>query len=67
MSVAKVLELSARSPESFEAAVVRGVSKARESVHNVREAWVKEQKVILADDGSVSEFQVDLKITFVVD
>lgn len=67
MTVAKVLELSARSPESFEAAIAHGIDKARESVRNVKEAWIKEQKAIVADDGSVAEYQVDLKITFVVD
>lgn len=67
MSVAKVLELSARSPESFEAAIEEGVAKAGESLRNVREAWVKEQKVILDDSGAIAEYQVGLMISFVVE
>lgn len=66
MSVAKVLEISSRSDQSFEAAVAEGIAKAGESVHGIREAWVKEMKVQV-DDNAVTSYQVDLKITFVVD
>lgn len=66
MSVAKVLELTARSNKSFEDAIQQGVAKAGESVRNVQGAWVKEQKVEL-ENGSISEYQVDLKVTFLVD
>ncbi len=66
MSVAKVIEITARSPESFEAAIAEGIAKAGESVHNIREAWVQDQKVSVRD-GQLAEYQVDLKITFVVD
>ena len=66
MSVAKVLELTARSNESFEDAIEQGIAKAADSVRNVQGAWVKEQKVEI-QNGSISAYQVDLKVTFVVD
>lgn len=66
MSVAKVLELTARSSESFEDAIQQGIAKATDSVRNVQGAWVKEQKVEV-ENGSISAFQVDLKVTFLVD
>jgi dodecin len=66
MSVAKVIELTARSAESFEDAVQQAVDKAGESVHAIREAWIQDQKVRI-EDGKVAEYQVDVKITFVVD
>lgn len=66
MSVAKVIEITARSPESFEAAIAEGIVKAGESVHNIREAWVQDQKVSVRD-GQIAEYHVDLKVTFVVD
>lgn len=66
MSVAKVLELTARSSESFEDAINQGIAKATESVRNVQGAWVKEQKVEV-ENGSISAFQVDLKVTFLID
>lgn len=65
MSVAKVLELTARSNTSFEAAIREGIEKAKESVDNIEGAWVKEQKVICSD-GEISGYQVDLKVTFLV-
>lgn len=39
MSVAKVIEINAASNESFEDAINAGISKAGETVHNVRGAW----------------------------
>jgi dodecin len=66
MSVAKVIELTARSTESFEDAVQQAVQKAGESVHAIREAWIQDQKVRI-EDGKVAEYQVDVKITFLVD
>ena len=66
MSVAKVLELTSRSTTSFEDAIKQGIDKANDSVRNVEGAWVKEQKVIISD-GQISGYQVDLKITFLVD
>lgn len=66
MSVAKVLELTARSSESFEDAIEQGIAKATDSVRNVQGAWVKEQKVEV-ENGAISAFQVDLKVTFLVD
>ncbi len=66
MSVAKVLELTSRSATSFEDAIKQGIDKANDSVRNVEGAWVKEQKVIISD-GQISGYQVDLKITFLID
>lgn len=66
MAVAKILELTSRSTESFDDAVVSVLDKAGESVHNIQSAWVKDQQVIL-DDGSIKDFQVTLKVTFLVD
>lgn len=67
MAVAKVIELTASSGESFEDAIRQGIAKAGETVRNIQGAWVKEQKVKISGDGSISEFRVDLKVTFVLD
>jgi dodecin len=66
MPVAKVIEVTASSDESFEDAIHQGIDKASETVHNIKGAWVKEQKVTV-DDGKVSGFRVDLKVSFVLD
>jgi flavin-binding protein dodecin len=65
-SVAKVIELSAESSESFEDAVAHGIAKASETVHEIRSAWVEGQQVKV-QDGKVVAYRVDLKLTFLLD
>lgn len=65
MSVAKVIEITADSTESFEDAVRQGIERAERSVQNVRGAWVKSQKVDV-DGGRITAYRVDLKVTFVL-
>jgi hypothetical protein len=65
MSVAKVIEISASSPESFGDAIRQGIARATDTIENVRGAWIKEQKVVV-EKGEVREFRVDMKVTFVV-
>jgi flavin-binding protein dodecin len=66
MSVAKVIEISAQSPESFEDAIRRGIDKAKQTVRRISGAWVKEQSVAL-EDGEITGYRVDLKLTFLLD
>jgi len=65
-AVAKVIEISAESTESFEDAVRRGIAKASETVHDIRGAWIEGQQVKV-EDGAVVAYRVDLKVTFVLD
>lgn len=65
MSVAKVIEIISSSKKSFEDAVVQGVAKAADSLHDITGAWVKEQSVKVAN-GKVTEYRVGLKVTFVL-
>jgi dodecin len=65
MSVAKVIEIIASSKKSFEDAVVQGVEKAADSLHDITGAWVKEQSVKVIN-GKVAEYRVNLKVTFVL-
>jgi len=67
MSVAKIIEVTATSETSFEDAIRSGIAKAQESVTNIKGAWIQDQKVELADDGSITHFRVDMKLTFVLD
>jgi dodecin len=65
-SVAKVTEISAESPESFEDAIRVGVARAAKTIHNLRSAWVAEQHVLI-EDGKVAGFRVHLRLTFIID
>lgn len=66
MSVAKVIELTASSPNSFDEAIRTGIEKSGETLRNIRGAWVSEQKVEV-ENGQISAYRVTLRITFVVD
>jgi flavin-binding protein dodecin len=66
MSVAKNIEISAESTASFEDAIQQGIQKAADSVHNIKGAWVKEQKVRI-EKGKITSFRVDMKVTFILD
>jgi dodecin len=65
--VAKVIELNAASTTSMEDAVKAGLSKCAETVKNIKGAWVNEIKVVTDPQGKVTEWRVNLRVTFVVD
>lgn len=66
MSFAKITEITASSPKSFEDAVAKGVKRASKTLKNICSAWVKDQQVSVKD-GKIEAYQVTLKITFVLD
>jgi len=65
-NVAKTVELSAESPESFEDAVKVGIAKASETLRGIQAAYVKEQKVVVTDQA-VTAFRVHMQVTFTID
>lgn len=62
-SVARVTEISAKSPNGFEDAVRVGVNRATKTLRNVKSAWVKEAEVDVEND-QVTNYKVILKVTF---
>ena len=66
MTVARVTEIKSSSTDSFEDAVRAGLARAAKTLNNVRGAWVQDQEVITDPDGSIKEFRVHLKVTFVL-
>jgi dodecin len=66
MSIARITEISSTSEKSFEDAIQSGVSRATQTLRNVRSAWVKEQQIRI-DQGKIIEYQVNLMITFVLE
>ena len=65
-SVARVVELSATSEESFEDAVNLAVKRATSTLRNVESAWVKDQNVLI-ENGNITGYKVNLAITFVLE
>ena len=66
MAVARVTEISSTSPKSFDDAIEQGIARATKTLRNVKSAWVKEQRIDV-DNGRISEYQVNLLVTFVLD
>jgi flavin-binding protein dodecin len=66
MSVARVTEIIASSPTSFEDAVKVGIERATKSLKNVKGAWVKSEKLEIENDQIVA-YRVNLEVTFVLD
>lgn len=66
-SIAKVIEVSASSTESVEDAVKGGLKKVSETVKGIQGAWVNDIKVVTDADGNVTQWRVNLRVTFVVE
>jgi flavin-binding protein dodecin len=66
MSVVKIVEVTASSPDSFEDAVRSGIEKAGESLRHIKGAWISEQKVDV-EDGKIVEYRVTMRISFLVE
>jgi flavin-binding protein dodecin len=66
MAIAKVIELSASSPNSFEDAIRDGIERASRTVHNIQSAWVHDQQVKV-ENNVVTEWRVMMKVTFLLD
>lgn len=65
MAILKVIEVLSSSPTSWEDATAKGVEKASKSVKNIRSAYIQSQSVVVTD-GKVSEYRVNLKLSFEV-
>lgn len=66
MAVLKVIEVLANSEKSWEDATKKAVAQASKSLKNIRSVYVQEQSASVKD-GEVTEFRVNVKITFELD
>ena len=65
MAIAKVTEITAASSKSFEDAIRQGIERASQTLEKVQGAWIQEQTIHCVD-GRISEFRVNMKVTFVL-
>lgn len=65
MAIMKVIEVLAESEKSWEDATKTAIKKASDSVKHIRSAYVQSHSVTV-EDGEVSKFRVNVKITFEV-
>lgn len=65
MAVLKVIEVLADSTKSWEDAALNAVNKASETVNNICSVYIKEQSCVV-EDGKITRYRVNVKITFEV-
>lgn len=61
----KVIEILANSDKNWEDATRKAIKQASKSVKGIKSAFVQSQSVVVNDD-EVTEFRVNLKVTFEV-
>ncbi len=67
MSVARVTEIKASSTKSFDDALKAGVARAHKTLKNVKSAWIENQEVLIDDKGQITEYRVQMKVTFILE
>ena len=67
MSIARFTEIKASSTKSFDDAVKLGVARATKTLKNVKSAWIQDQEVVVDESGKISEYRVDMKVTFILE
>jgi flavin-binding protein dodecin len=67
MSIARVTEIKASSTKSFDDAIKLGVARAQKTLKKVRGAWIENQEVLIDDSGQITEYRVQMKVTFILE
>jgi flavin-binding protein dodecin len=67
MSVARVTEIKAATSVSFDDAIKEGITRARQTLRNIKSAWIENQEVLIDEDGRITEYRVQMRLTFVLD
>ena len=66
MAVLKLIVILSSSTTSWEDATRKAVAQAAKSLKNIRSVYVQDQSASVKDD-QVTEFRVNLKITFEIE
>lgn len=66
MAILKVIEVLSSSEVSWEDATRKAVAQAAKSLKNIRSVYVQDQSAAVKD-SQISEFRVNLKITFEIE
>ena len=66
MSVAKVVELIAESPTSWEDATQEALLMAAKTLRGIRSIWISNMQALVEND-KIRAYRVNAKVTFEVD
>jgi flavin-binding protein dodecin len=67
MTISRITEIKASSTKSFDDAIRAGIARASKTLKNVAGAWIKNQEVLVGRDGQISEYRVEMKVTFLLE
>ena len=67
MSISRITEIKSSSTVSFDDAMKKGIARAQKTLKNVKSAWIWNQEILLDDKGKISEYRVQMKITFILE
>ena len=66
MAVIKVVELMSESEDSWEDAAREVVSRAAQTLRNIRSVYVKEFEAVV-EGGDITRYRVNCKVTFALE
>ena len=67
MSIARITEIKSSSTTSFDDAIKKGIARANKTLKNVNGAWIENQEIIIDKKGNISEYRVQMRITFILE
>jgi flavin-binding protein dodecin len=67
MSISRTTEVKSSSTTSFDDAMKKGIARAEKTLKNVRGAWIENQEVLVDEKGKISEYRLQMKITFLLE
>jgi flavin-binding protein dodecin len=67
VSIARTTEIKSSSTTSFDDAMEKGIARAIKTLKNVSGAWIENHEVLVDKKGKISEYRVQMKITFILE
>jgi hypothetical protein len=67
LSISRTTEIKSSSTTSFDDAMKIGIARAQKTLSNVRGAWIENQEILLDTKGKISEYRVQMKVTFILE
>jgi flavin-binding protein dodecin len=67
MAISRITEIKASSTKSFDDAIRAGVARAHKTLKHVTGAWIKNQEVLVNEEGQITEYRVEMKVTFILE
>ena len=67
ISISRTTEIKSSSATSFDDAMNKGTARALKTLNNIRGAWIENQEVLIDERGKISEYRVQMKVTFILE